>query len=142
MKKGVTLSIVIVAIVVMLILISSASVVGTNAINTANFEKYKSNVSRVSDDVNEYFLENGELPIYLEAVLPASLNENFKSSLSMNNDINDKLYVVDVSKLNDPSVENGIGNLENQDVYLVAEKSQNVYYLMGYKYKEGVYYTK
>ena len=91
---------------------------------------------------NEYFLENGELPIYLEAVLPASLNENFKSSLSMNNDINDKLYVVDVSKLNDPSVENGIGNLENQDVYLVAEKSQNVYYLMGYKYKEGVYYTK
>lgn len=142
MKKGITLSVVMIAIVIMLIIISSASVIGKNAISTANFEKYRSNISRVYDMVNHYYINNGTLPTTLEVIVPSSLNENFKKVLSDNNDLEDELFIVDISKLNDPSIENGIGDIYDQDVFLVSKKSQNIYYLKGYKYKSVVYYTK
>ena len=43
MKKGLSLSTVVIAISIMLILVSSVSVIGSSAITSANFEEYKSN---------------------------------------------------------------------------------------------------
>ena len=142
MKKGVTLSVVVIAIVIMLILIASASVVGSNAIATANFEEYINQVSRVSDMVNEYYVTNGTLPTNFEAIVPSSLSQEFKSALADRNDLSDVLYVVNVSLLNDSSITKGRGDINNQDVFLVASSSQNVYYMKGYKYKSKVMYTK
>ena len=53
MKKGVTLLVVILAISIMLILISTASVIGSKSIITANFEEYNLVLQIVSDEVNE-----------------------------------------------------------------------------------------
>ena len=50
MKKGLSLSTVVIAISIMLILVSSVSVIGSSAITSANFEEYKSNIDRVSDE--------------------------------------------------------------------------------------------
>jgi Tfp pilus assembly protein PilE len=141
MKKGVTLLIVVVAITVMLILITSASVIGSGAITSANYEEYRSKLSRVSNNVNEYYVENQKLPITNEIVASSSLGDNFVANMKENGDISEKLFVVDMSLLNDSTITNGIGTVANQDVYLVTENTQNIYYLKGFKYKSKVYFS-
>ena len=67
-KSGVTLSVIVIAVVLMVITISSASIIGTRAISTANFEEYKSELNRVSNNVNEYYLSNKKLPVTNEII--------------------------------------------------------------------------
>ncbi len=140
-KMGVSLIIVSTAVAIMLLLISVASVVGTNAIKSANFDEYISVLNRVSDEVNMYYIENEKLPVSSQTVVNYStLPVEFKNTLNSKKDVNNKLFVVDVSLLKDKTIEKGKGSVEDQDVFLVAEDTHNVYYLKGFKYKSKMYY--
>ena len=141
MKKGISMVTVLIAVSVMMILISSVSAIGSSAISSANFEEYKSKVERVADEINIYINENGTLPITNQSVSINSLGGDFLEAVKEKNDLSNKFYVVDISKLNDYSIENGKGNLNNKDVFLIAENSNNVYYLKGFKYKGKVYFN-
>ena len=140
MKKGVTMSVVIIAVVIMLILVSAATVVGTNSISTANYEDFRSMITRVSNDVNEYYVSNNELPVKNEVVATDSLSESLKAEVEKKGDTNKKLFVVDMAKINDATVTIGRGNTSSEDIFLVSEDSQNIYYLKGYEYKKVRYY--
>lgn len=141
MKKGVSLVTVIIAVSVMMILISSVSVVGSNAISSANFEEYKSTIERVSNEVNIYINENKSLPVTNEFVAINSLGDDFVAEVKEKNDLSNKFYVVDVSKLSDYNIEKGKGSISDKDVFLVAENTNNVYYLKGFKYRGEIYFT-
>lgn len=141
MKKGVSLLVVIVAVTVMLIIISAATIIGTGAITTANYEEYVSELNRVSDNVNEYYIENKELPVTGEVVSATSLGNEFLANMKDKGDLEENLYIVDLSKLKDSTIKKGKGNVSDQDIYLVTQNSQNVYYLKGFKYKAKVYFT-
>lgn len=141
MKKGFSLSTVVIAISIMLILISSVSVIGSSAISSANFDEYKSQIERVSDEINIYINENGNLPIKNEEVDINSLGTDFLNQARENGDTTNKFYVIDISKLNDYSLKKGNGNVEDKDVFLVAENTNNVYYLKGFKYRGKVYFS-
>ncbi len=141
MKKGVSLSIVVAAVAIMMILISSVSVVGSNAISSANFEEYKSEITRVSDEINIFITENNMLPVTNETISINSLGQDFLEQVKENGDLSNKFYVVDVSKLNDYNITKGKGTVSNKDVFLVAENTNNVYYLKGFKYRGDIYFT-
>lgn len=141
MKKGLSLSTVVIAISIMLILISSVSVIGSSAITSANFEEYKSNIDRVSDEVNIYVTDNGTLPVTNEVIAINSLGQDFLNQVKENGDLANKFYLVDISKLNDYNIKKGRGNVENKDVFLVTENTNNVYYLKGFKYRGKVYFN-
>lgn len=141
MKKGVSLTTVIIAVSIMIILISSVSVIGSSAISSANFEEYKSSIERVSDEVNIYSIENKILPVTSEVVSADSLGNGLLSALNDNNDLSNKLHVVDIGKLNDYTFKKGRGTLQDKDVFVVAENTNNVYYLKGFKYKGKVYFN-
>lgn len=141
MKKGLSLSTVVIAISIMLILVSSVSVIGSSAITSANFEEYKSNIDRVSDEVNIYVTDNGTLPVTNEVIAINSLGQDFLNQVKENGDLANKFYLVDISKLNDYNIKKGRGNVENKDVFLVTEKTNNVYYLKGFKYRGKVYFN-
>lgn len=141
MKKGVSLVTVIIAVSVMMILISSVSVVGSSAISSANFEEYKSTIERVANEVNIYVNENKSLPVTNEIVVINSLGEEFLAEVKERNDLSNKFYVIDVSKLNDYNIEKGKGNVSDKDVFLLAENTNNVYYLKGFKYRGKIYFT-
>ena len=141
MKKGLSLSTVIIAISIMLILVSSVSVIGSSAITSANFEEYKSNIERVSDDVNIYVTDNGTLPVTNEVIAINSLGQDFLNQVKENGDLANKFYVVDISKLNDYNIKKGRGTVDNKDVFLVTENTNNVYYLKGFKYRGKVYFN-
>lgn len=140
-KRGITTSILLVAIVIMAILIGTASVVGSNAIKTANFENFKSEISRVSDMVNSYSVKNGNLPIRNEIVAVDSMSSDLKSAILSKGDVNENFYVVDVEKLNDSTISLGKGSYASSDVFLVTETTQNIYYLKGYIYNSKIYYN-
>ena len=125
----------------MMILIASVSVIGSSAINSANFEEYKSEIERVANEVNLYITENDTLPTTNEVISINTLESEFLNSLNENNDISNKLYVVDISKLNDYNLEKGKGTVSDKDVFVVAEDSNNVYYLKGFRYRGKVYFT-
>ncbi len=141
MKKGLSLSTVVIAISIMLILVSSVSVIGSSAITSANFEEYKSNIDRVSDEVNIYVTDNGTLPVTNEVIAINSLGQDFLNQVKENGDLANKFYLVDISKLNDYNIKEGRGNVENKDVFLVTENTNNVYYLKGFKYRGKVYFN-
>ena len=141
MKKGLSVSTVVIAISIMLILVSSVSVIGSSAITSANFEEYKSNIDRVSDEVNIYVTDNGTLPVTNEVIAINSLGQDFLNQVKENGDLANKFYLVDISKLNDYNIKKGRGNVENKDVFLVTENTNNVYYLKGFKYRGKVYFN-
>lgn len=113
-KSGVTLLILVIAITVMFVIISSASVIGFESITGANFEEYKAMISRVSDNVNSYYLDNGKLPVTNEIVSGNSLGTTFYNNLIDNSDENNNLYVLDVSLLNNANIKNGVRKFSKQ----------------------------
>lgn len=139
-KEGISLIIVTTAVVIMLVLMSAAVVVGNNAIVSANFDEYISSIRRVSDSLNAYYIDHKQLPVTGDVLNVSSLPDSFKKQLSENNDLNNNLYIVNVELLNDSTIDKGKGTLESQDVFLVSEETNNVYYLKGFKYKSKVYY--
>lgn len=141
MKSGVTLSIVVIAITIMFVIISSATVIGTSAINAASYEEFMSKLSRVSDEVNRYISENKELPITsYEVISKEMITKGFADKLLENEDSMNNLFIVDINKLKLTSVNIGVGTVENKDVFLVAEDTGNVYYYKGFKYKNRWHY--
>ena len=140
MKKGITVSTLSIAVVIMLILVSTSSVAGIRAINTATYEEFKSKLSRIADDVNIYVKSNGTLPVKNEIVSQAGMNDKLKTLLVKNGDGSNRLYVLDLEKLSTESINLGRGTTENMDVFLVAENSNNVYYLKGYNYRGEKFY--
>lgn len=140
-KSGITFSVVSVAIVIMLVVISSASIIGTRAISTANFEEYKSEISRVSDNVNEYYVKNKTLPVTNEIIDINTLDNALKNEIIQKGDNYATMYVIDISLIKDTSIKNGNGDVLSKDVYLLSDKTQNVYYLKGFKYNGTVYYS-
>lgn len=141
MKKGLSLSTVVIAISIMLILVSSVSVIGSSAITSADFEEYKSTIDRIADEVNIYITDNGTLPVTNEVIAINSLGQDFLNQVKENGDLANKFYLVDISKLNDYNIKKGRGNVENKDVFLVTENTNNVYYLKGFKYRGKVYFN-
>lgn len=141
MKKGISMLILVVAISVMTLLISSTIIVGSNSIKTANYQEFLSQLNRTYDSVNDYYIKNYKLPITGELISAGSLGDEFIEEISKRNDLQNKLYIVDVSLLNDSTIKKGRGDMNDKDLFVVAENTNNIYYIKGYKYKGKVHFT-
>lgn len=141
-KRGVTTTVIILAVVIMFIILTTATIIGSRNIETVNYEEYVSQLNRVSDAVNEYFIQNETLPTNSanEIIAKASLPDALKNELTKNQDLDNNLYVVDMSKITVNNVNKGTGDSLNRDVFLVAENTNNIYYYKGYKYRGMLYY--
>lgn len=140
MKRGITISILTVTIVIMMTLVTTATVVGTRAIQTAAYEEFLSKIERVANDVNKYVIDNDTLPTTLEIIAKEGLPDSLKAEINKNNDVTNNLFVIDMTKLRTESVNIGNGSVEDMDVFIVAENTNNVYYLKGVDYRGTTYY--
>ena len=140
MKKGVTVSVLAVTVVLMFILVTTATVIGIQSIQTVSYEEFVSKLVRVSNDVNKYIIDNNSLPTTNEIIAKEGLPSELISELSKNNDSWNSLLVIDMSKIRTESVNIGRGSVEDMDVFVVAQNTNNVYYLKGIEYKGTKYY--
>lgn len=140
MKKGITISILVVTVVLMFIIVTTATVIGTRTIQTASYEEFMSKIYRVSNDVNKYVMDNKSLPTTSEVIAKEGLSNVFKEELNKKKDVWNNLFVIDMTKLRTESVNIGKGTVEDMDVFVVAENTNNVYYLKGVNYKGATYH--
>ncbi len=140
MKKGITISILAVTIVIMFILVTTATVIGVRTIQTASYEEFMSKIQRITNDVNSYVIANGELPTNLEIIAKEGLPNAIIAELNSKDDAGNNLYVLDMSKLKTESVNIGKGTIADLDVFVVAENTNNVYYLKGVNYRGTTYH--
>ncbi len=140
MKRGITISLLIVVVSVMIIVISTVSVVGVKSISRANYETFKGKVDKVSDLTLEYITTKKTLPVTGEVVGKNTLDANFSAELAYNGDTDNMLMVVDLKKL-DTTVDIGRGTVNDGDVFVICENTNNVYYLKGIEY-DGVIYHR
>ncbi len=142
-RQGITMTILAISIAIMLLLLTSSVIIGSGYISDAKLDDFKTMVTVASNSINAYKLENGTLPTLSsnDSILYNNYTSDFANEVIEKGDSKNKLYVVDVNKLNDFSnIKNGRGTVSNKDVFVVAENSNNVYYLKGYKYKGKMYY--
>lgn len=138
-KKGITISVLMIAVTLMGILAGVAIIYGTSSINSANRNKFESTIEIVEENVDLYYEREKEYPVINQngqsfMVGTNSLPKDFKDELSKNGDIVEFLEGIDITKLKIPSIE--IGKLaKDTDVFLLNRETGNVYYMKGIKVK-------
>lgn len=140
MKRGITVSVLLVIVAIMMTVVGTVSVVGVKSVARANYETFKGKVDKVSDLALEYMTTNKLLPVTSEVVGKSMLDYDFVSELADNGDTNNKLMVLDLKKL-DTTVDIGKGTVSNGDVFVICENTNNVYYLKGFEYKGVIYHS-
>ncbi len=139
-KSGVTMAILAISVAIMTIIMTSSVIIGLGYINTSKLDSFNTMLQTVSDSVNAYVIDEKSLPTNNQSIVYNNYSKDFALEVEANGDKNNKLYIVDVEKLKDSTIKEGRGTLQNCDVFLVAEKTLNVYYLKGFKYKNVKHY--
>lgn len=143
MKKGIAMVTLIVIISVMLILVSVITVTGIDTSNTSKKIAFASELKMLQDSVDSYRTNNeGEFPVSDFVVIDLSLaNDQFQANGEQIFDNKVTLSKIDYTKLEISNLTYGMGNLGEDDTYVVSNKTGRVYYAKGLKIGKVTYYT-
>lgn len=136
-QKGITLIVLIITLIIVAIL---ASVTIVNFDSGTDIKRYNymcADIELLESKIQIYYNHHGNLPIKGNAL------NNIKSNLEgqASNRDGDTYYQIDISQLNNITLNFGGGNLENKNIYIINEQSHEVYYLKGMEFEKKVYYT-
>ena len=155
-RKGISLIMLIITIVLALILVMSTAAVVGNAINNSRITTFASDVLEVQDALKSYYIQNDVIPVLGDEKVYSQLEiedflENakqialFEEELSLNGDFNDNrnlgaFYILDIGALGVEQTARGLQEQEN-DVYVASYPSMNVYYLKGLSTRKTTYFS-
>ena len=151
-NNGISLVVLIVTIVMMIILASTAIVKINVSSNNSRLSVFTTNVSSLEENVKAKYVLEQEIP-----------HEISTSALTMNdvkNMVSDKnkellelefaqngesdssiFYILDVADLGADKLDTGVRKLGTDDIYVVSANTLKVYYLYGIKYKNTRYFS-
>lgn len=147
-KKGISLIVLVITIVVMGILASAAIFISADASNNSKKVAFASDLTTIQEAVKEYYITNNGLPTidqtsYTKTQILAMISEGsdiLSEEIAELGDNAAKFYKIDLSKLPIENSARGIGaNDNNTDIYIVSAENFNVYYLKG-EYIDKEYY--
>jgi competence protein ComGC len=135
MKKGVSLIQLVIIISIMLILTVPAVMIGNNYISRSKTAALDSTISGIKRELSTYRQFNGELPVVKDEegrgiIFDLTKELNLKKVLDTSNDAGDVFYILDISKIGAINAQKG-KDIGNNDIFIVASKSENVYYVKG-----------
>ena len=145
MKKGITLIMLTITMVILLILLSTVTITGFNTYNNNQKLSFATEINMIQMMVDTYKTKNdGIYPTNAEfelniAGVTESAKVQFANETMTNNKIN--LKKIDYDKLGVSSLKYGNGSGGEVDSYLVSEKTGIVYYAKGVKIGSNTYYT-
>lgn len=159
-EKGVTLLALTITIIVMVIVTGTLIYNTNNQVQIQKIDKLYSDIEQIKDKVSEYYISNKKLPTKgkyctAEQLVNILKNNGASNSLTQNEllDSNDKkgeeqtYYVIDLSKMDNLTLNYGsqFKNWESgttlQDLYIINEKSHQIYYPKGVKIDGKFYYS-
>lgn len=155
-KKGITLVVLIITIVVALVILSITIVGVKTAVDNANLVTYAKDLASIQDATAQYYINNSAFPTAVENESALSQEDILgitaeptllTADLQTNGDYNDNsqmgsFYKIDLAKLNVTKSMRGIQkNSDQSDTYYVSYPSMNIYYIKGIKIKGVRYFS-
>ena len=149
-KKGVSLVVLVITIVIMGILTGITIIGIENIIEEAQKDDFITEIAVLRDKVKEYYILMGKLPVkigneYTASELSELLTEqSYKTALlqeiAKNKDDNNKFLVIDLSLMDIKTSKRGITE-KVTDVFCVATNTLNVYYVAGVIIEDSVRFS-
>ena len=142
-NKGVTISTLVIAILLMTI-ITSIIIYNTIAgANTRALNNMYNDITILKDRIDVYYSKYGTIPV-LEGEYT-----NIENIQNINSNDNDKYYVIDLEALENLTLTHGDGYTRYKqvqssyitDIYVINEQSHNIYYVRGIVLDGNTYYT-
>lgn len=148
-KKGISLIVLVITIIVMGILASVVVFISADSVNNSKIAAFSTDLTEIEDLIDEYYLNNNALPIvegttYTKAQVVALITngaDSLSDEITSNGDDSSSFYEVDLSKLPIDDSASGNKNDDETDVYLVSSQNFNVYYLKGKKIANVYYFS-
>lgn len=164
--KGITLLALTITVFVMVIVMGTLIYNANNQVKVQKVNKLYSDIELINDKVSDYYLKYNTLPLkkvedeivgYCSAeglvnILKANGAENSKTQDDLLDKADSKTnqstyYVIDLSKMDNLTLNYGsgystwTGGTDNQDLYIINEKSHHIYYPKGVLVDEKLYYS-
>ena len=137
-EKGVTLAILILTVIILVILTSIIAINSNDFLKASNVTKLKNDIKALEDRVAAYYVKNNDIPKFGSAMSRSEISIPDLSSSD-----GDTYYVIDLSKLDNPTLNYGKGykDTTSSDKYIINEETHNIYYIRGIVYDGETYYT-
>lgn len=128
-QAGITLVALIITIVIMLILASTAAINVNTGAEYKNYKKMCADIEILQEKVLLYYQKYGEVPTKGESIDVSSI-QGIKEEVG-------EYFEIDLRQLSSSTLNYGIKQ-EADDIYIINNISLNVYYLKGINYNENV----
>ncbi len=157
-KRGITLIVLLITIIVTLIILSASTIKILDAADNSTIAAFAEELRSLEDSAREYYLQNNVLPVTDESS-PLKLNDvlnmssediqdTFRKALSeeleINSDNSDttSFYKLDLAKLSVSTTTRGaMGKGNPKDIYVIAYPSFRIYYIDGVEAKRTIYFS-
>lgn len=151
MKKGISLMVLVVTIIILSILAGIVVFSAKDAIDISKEASFKTNIAKIQDAAIEYYATRGELPVKENAValtnaelltkanLSTVAHETLSQAITSNGDNDSKFYVLDIEKLN---VSKSVYDItKKSEVLYINDEGTHVYYITGFRVGEEIHFT-
>ena len=148
-KNGISLIVLILTIVVAIIIISTVIISATTEIDNTNITTFVDNLTEIQDATESYYIKNDVMPI-IDGSTPMNKDELLAISrvqtilleeLTENCDLDSQFYTLDVAKIEITKVPYGNKKFGENDIFIVAYPSMNVYYPYGLNARGTTYFS-
>ena len=144
-SKGITLVSLMITIVLMLIISSITISVSMDRFEINDYNKMINDLKLLEDKVSNYYLKYNAIPIVRDKDNNPILYDNTKITFDTNKNDNGVYYILDLSAMEGISLnygETGFKNINSSDdVYIINEKSHQIYYVKGVELKGTTYHS-
>ena len=152
-QKGITMITLSIAIIILVIVSNILVYNAKDSVYLDHLEKMYSDTETLRDKVIEYSIQYEALPANTEVEYSLDGKDDLKENWISSEELEGKFYVIDLKTLEDVSLNYGrdyekitqemsssaISKLE--DIYIVSDVSQNVYYVKGISVEGKKYYS-
>lgn len=134
-EKGITMVAIVITIVILLIIVSTVSFSSKNGIDMKNINNMYSDIIILEEKIASYYLKYDALPIKGSVLVYDDLPDAIKNtSIYPNN--NEEYYIIDLSLIDNISLNNARDASNASDVYIINTQSHIIYYLKGVSVEE------
>ena len=152
-NNGVTMISLVIVVMVILILTGVLIYNVKDSLGTSNLKEMQNDIQNLREMVNNYYATNGKIPAKLKYTNEANIEKIRNAGvISEKIDIGD-FYIIDLKELENLTLNYGVGykNITDatteeeasqyEDIYIINETSQNVFYVAGIQLDNEMFYT-
>ena len=144
-SKGITLVSLVITIAIMLIISGLTISVSMDRFEINDYNKMINDLKLLEDKVSNYYLKYNAIPVVRDEENNPILYNYTEIPFNTNRNDNEDYYILDLSAMEGISLnygETGFKNINSSDdVYIINEKSHQIYYVKGVELKGTTYHS-